>query len=157
MTSKMVKGLRPGLMAVPLKGSISAGRRGMVFSSGLMGVTMKGSLRIIKLMGKAFISGAMEKPSKEPGETTNYTEKEFLLLKTAGYIKASIRTTRNMVLELLLGLMEDAIKVAGKTVNNMEKACIKATKIANPERESGRMERESSGWMGKHSTFNDPI
>ena len=110
-----------------------------------MGLTMKANSRIIKLMAKDFISGVMGRPSKAVGGITSCMGTECLLLKMEGYIKASIRTIRSMVLELLHGLMEDATKVAGKTVNNMEKEPIKVTKTVHPGKECGRMERESNG------------
>ncbi len=51
--------------------------------------------------------------------------------------------------------MEDAIKVAGKTANNMETEPIKVTKIAHPEKECGRMVRESNGRIKSKSKLND--
>jgi len=145
MTSKMVMERSNGQMDRLFKESIRTERRRKVNSIGLMVPHIMVPSRIIKLMEPAIMSGQTERSTRDSGRTINFMAEENSLSKMEGFIKDSISMIRSMVRDVLLGLMEDAIKVAGKTVNNMELAYIKVTQKAPQGKESGKTERESIG------------
>ena len=100
--------------------------------------------RIIFLMGVVNILGLTAEDLLECGKITKFTAKENFTFRMGDFTMDSSKMIKNTESGLLAGQVEKYIKEPGKKKNNMEKVRLH-TKMAKPETEFGKMEKEFDG------------
>merc|ERR1712086_715600 len=99
----------------------------------------------IRLMAPEFISGQMAESITANGKIIICMVRVFTPGKMAVCMKETMKMTASMALEYTHGTMVNNMKAGGKMENSTEKESTE--KMAEIEKESGKMERELSGSM----------
>ena len=143
--NSMEKVSRSGLMELSMKGSIwTVKSMEMVVSLSRMAAPTLANSKTTRYQVSANTYGQMENSMRVLGNRTRCTAKEYSSGEMVNDMKANLSTTREKELVPLNGKTVEYMMVNGRMANNMEKA-YSQVKMAKLKKESGRMEKRSGG------------